>query len=248
MERAEAGAETPSHELGERVVHLWSVALDPVPEIVAELRALLSSDEIQRAERFRFDRHRRRFIVGRGALRSILGSYLGRSPAELEFEYGPKGKPSLAPSQGGDEFRFNLSHSSELGLYALARRQELGVDVEKLRPMPDAEQIAERFFSESERVALRAIPGEAKVDAFFNCWTRKEAYIKATGDGLSMPLDRFDVTLAPGEPAAMLRAEGGPDAALRWTLVHLDPAAGYVGALAIEGRDWQVQSSAWSLR
>lgn len=226
-------------------IHIWSVPLDPSPAQVTALRTLLDADETQRADRFRFDRHRRRFIVGRGTLRVMLGAYLDRDPAGLEFQYGPKGKPSLTSGQGQEDLRFNLSHSSELGLYGLARHEELGVDVEKLRPMPDAEQIAERFFSQSERETLRTVPEEAKSNAFFHCWTRKEAYIKATGDGLSMPLDRFDVTLLPGEPARMLSAEGDPKKAETWSLVHLDPAPDYIGAVAIQGKEWEVVTAPW---
>jgi len=227
-------------------IHVWSVPLDPAPETVKSLEGLLAPDEIQRAYRFRFERHRRRFIVGRGTLRSLLGAYLQKDPASLSFTYGPKGKPALEEGQaGGTNLKFNLSHSSELGLYGLVQGEELGIDVELLRPMPDAEQIAERFFSQSERETLRTVPGEAKSNAFFHCWTRKEAYIKATGDGLSMPLDRFDVTLLPGEPARMLSAEGDTEMAARWSMVHLDPAPGYIGALAIPGKDWRVVSRPW---
>ncbi len=240
-----SGPECPPSRLEQQRIDVWAARLDPPPEVVAHLRPLLSADEIERAERFRFDHHRRRFIVARGVLRSMLGLYLDRPPASLAFEYGPKGKPSLAA--GFDpHLRFNVSHSDELGLYALGLDTELGVDVEKRRPMPDAEQIAERFFSWNERLDLRGVPGEAKADAFFNCWTRKEAYIKATGDGLSMPLDRFDVSLLPGEPARMRSAEGDPAKAAEWTLLHLEPAEGYVGALCIHGHDWRVASRDWT--
>lgn len=228
-------------------LHVWAVSLAPSPETVAQLETLLASDEIERAYRFRFERHRRRFIVGRGVLRQLLGAYLGVAPRELVFRYGDKGKPSLDPRFDGHRLCFNLSHSEELALYGLSRGRELGIDVEHLRPMPDAEQIAERFFSSSERDTLRRIPTERKADAFFNCWTRKEAYIKATGDGLSMPLDRFDVTLAPEDEARMLSAEGDPAKAASWSMYHLQPAEGYVGALAIEGHHWNLVCRDWRL-
>ena len=233
-------------DLGPGEIHVWPVPLDPPPEEVRSLERLLAPDEIQRAYRFRFDRHRRRFIVGRGMLRSLLGAYLQRDPAALTFTYGPKGKPALDEEAGAGALKFNLSHSSELGLYGLVLDEELGIDVERLRPMPDAEQIAERFFSQSERETLRTVPEEKKANAFFHCWTRKEAYIKATGDGLSMPLDRFDVTLLPGEPARMLSADGDAEKASRWSMVHLDPAPGYIGALAIPGKDWRVVNRSWT--
>ncbi len=227
-------------------VHVWAVSLNQPPEKVGALEALLAQDELDRAYRFRFDRHRRRFIVGRGVLRSILGSYLGVEPRSLSFSYGDKGKPALAVGWSED-LSFNLSHSSELALYGFGRRLELGIDVEHLRELPGAQDIAERFFSVPERLALRGVSAESQSDAFFNCWTRKEAYIKATGDGLSMALDSFDVTLVPGEPARMLCADGDTRAAARWSMVHLEPAPGYVGALAapsprvrVVSRDWTV--------
>ncbi len=231
---------SPTPALGEAEIHLWSVPLDPSPEEVASLQELLDPDEMKRALRFRFDRHRRRFIVGRGMLRRILGSYLGHDPRDLAFAYGEKGKPSLDARFSSSGICFNLSHSSELAFYGMTRGGELGVDVELRRPMPDAEQIAERFFSASEKEALRAIPQERKSEAFFNCWTRKEAYIKATGDGLSMPLDRFDVTLTPGEEARMVSAEGSREKAASWSLFHLEPAEGYVAAVAIPGHGWRL--------
>ncbi|MCB1055772.1 MAG: 4'-phosphopantetheinyl transferase superfamily protein [Acidobacteria bacterium] len=226
-------------------LHVYAVSLAPPPETVAELETLLTPDEVERAYRFRFERHRRRFIVGRGVLRRLLGAYLDVPPGELRFHYGDKGKPSLDPRWDAAGLSFNLSHSQELALYGLVQGRELGIDVEQLRPMPDAEQIAERFFSRSERETLRRIPAERKADAFFNCWTRKEAYIKATGDGLSMPLDRFDVTLAPEDEARMLSAEGDPAKAASWSMYHLEPAAGYVGALAIEGGGWKLVCRSW---
>jgi 4'-phosphopantetheinyl transferase len=250
--------EAAARELASREVHVWSLWLDPPPDQVAALRSLLSPDEVERADRFRFDIHRRRFIVGRGILRRMLAAYTGIDPRALRFDYGPKGKPSLVPEQGGEALEFNLSHSEEMALYGVTRdlakdRQKgavehgLGIDVEHLRPMPDAESIAERFFSVPERDVLRAVPAERKSDAFFNCWTRKEAYIKATGDGLSMPLDRFNVTLAPGEPARMVALDGDPRQGERWSMIHLNPSPGYVGAVAIEGHDWHLVCRQWTL-
>ncbi len=241
-----------------REIHVWSLRLDPPPERVAALRTLLSPDEVARADRFRFEIHRRRFIVGRGVLRRMLGAYTGLDPRALCFQYGPKGKPALVREQGGEELEFNLSHSEEMALYGVTRdlRQDqargiaefgLGIDIEHLRPMPDAEAIAERFFSAPERDVLKAVPVERKADAFFNCWTRKEAYIKATGDGLSMPLDRFHVTLAPGDPARMVSLDEDPRKGERWSMVHLDPSPGYVGAIAIEGHDWRLVCRQWTL-
>jgi 4'-phosphopantetheinyl transferase len=215
-------------------IDLWAVRLDPPPDQVERLGASLAGEEWARARRFRFERHRRRFVVGRGALRSLLAAYLDLLPGEVELVYGPRGKPFLAPLQAASGLCFNLSNSEELALVGLVRGAEIGVDVEFLKPMPDLEAIAERFFSPSERETVRSSPREQKHEIFFNCWTRKEAYLKAVGEGLAAPLDSFDVTLAPGDPPRMLTLRGDPAAARRWSFHHLRPAPGYIGAVAIE--------------
>jgi 4'-phosphopantetheinyl transferase len=226
-------------------IQLWSVRLDPPAERVESLGRYLSSDEWQRANRFRFERHRRQYVVGRGSLRLLLGEYLNTPPEQVFFTYGPRGKPFV--NAGG--LFFNLSNSDERALVGFVREREIGVDVEYLKPMPDCEQIAERFFSESERLVLRGIPAERKEEAFFNCWTRKEAYLKAVGEGLAAPLDSFDVTLAPGEPPRMHTLRGDAAAASRWFFEHLRPAPDYIGAIALERQDerekWPVRT--WSL-
>jgi 4'-phosphopantetheinyl transferase len=211
-------------------VHVWSVDLDGVAE--AEVASSLSADERERAGRFRFERDRRRFVVARGLLRRLVGRYLDREPASVRFGYGPRGKPSVA---AGDGIRFNLSHSAGLALLAFAWRREVGVDVERLRPVPEAEDIARRYFSPWEESELRRLPGGEREAAFFRCWTRKEAFVKATGDGLSRPLDAFDVTLAPGEPARLVRVAGEAEAARRFWIEDVSPRRGFAAALAVEG-------------
>jgi len=234
-------ARRPGAAPGLKEVHLWSVDLRPPVERVEALRRLLTGREIERAERFHFDRHRRRFIVRRGALRLLAGGYLDRDPTGLRFAEGDKGKPFVPQTVAAADFlHFNLSDSKDLAVYAFTRGAELGVDVEILRPMPDAEQIAERFFSIEERQSLRQVPASRKARAFFNCWTRKEAYIKAIGEGLSEPLDRFSVTLKPGEATRFVHLGGDPRRAAGWTLLHLVPQPGAVGALACEGEGWEV--------
>jgi 4'-phosphopantetheinyl transferase len=231
-------------------IHLWVVALDAEPAVVESLARSLAAEELERAHRFRFDRHRRQYMVGRGALRALLGGYLGLSPGEVRFSYGPRGKPFLAaspataaassaaeppsPAAAGGLF-FNLSNSHELALVGFLRGAEIGVDVEFLKPMPDLEQIAERFFSASERTAIRQLPEDQKREGFFNCWTRKEAYLKAVGEGLAAPLDSFDVTLIPGEPPRMLTLRGDAARAAGWCFRCFRPAPDYIGALAVEG-------------
>ncbi|HEV2854678.1 MAG TPA: 4'-phosphopantetheinyl transferase superfamily protein [Thermoanaerobaculia bacterium] len=226
-------------------IHVWSVRLDPPAGQVERLGRCLSSDEWERANRFRFEKHRRQYVVGRGALRTLLASYLGTRPELVRFTYGPRGKPFLAPPLDAGGLHFNLSNSDELALVGFVLGREIGVDVEYLRKMPDCEQISERFFSESERTVLRSIPFPAKEEAFFNCWTRKEAYLKAVGEGLAAPLDSFDVTLALDEPPRMLTLEGDAGRAARWFFHHLRPAPDYVGAIAIEGGTWEVRTWAF---
>jgi 4'-phosphopantetheinyl transferase len=179
------------------------------------------------------------FIVARAVLRMILGRYLQIEPKQVQFSYGYHGKPELAERLGDTELRFNLAHSHELALYAFTRGREIGVDIEYLRFIPDAEQIAASFFSAGEIAALQALPANQRQMAFFACWTSKEAYVKAVGKGLALPLDQFEVSLAPGEPAGLLNVKGAPGEAPRWSLNTWTPAPGYVAALAVKGRNWQ---------
>ena len=179
-------------------------SLDLREPAVQHLWQLLAPDEQARAERFIFHKDRTHFVVARGLLRVLLGRYLQRHPQHLHFCYGPHGKPELAPDMGDDTLCFNVSHAHGLALYAVTRQRDLGVDVEHVRPGFAEEHIAERFFSPREVAVLRALPVALQSTAFFACWTRKEAFIKARGDGLSLPLDQFDVAFAPGEPAALL--------------------------------------------
>lgn len=212
--------------------------------MVQRYASLLSPEEWGRARRFRFERDRRRFTVARGVLRTLLGQYLGIDSRSIEFSYASHGKPFLAGALSAQRLYFNVSHSGELALYAIAREREVGVDIELVHTIDDAQQIAERFFSLAENAALRALPAEVKEEAFFTCWTRKEAYIKALGEGLSLPLHEFDVSLTPGEPARFLGAVDR-EHALRWTLRELDPAPGYVAALVAEGSGWEVTCWRW---
>ena len=235
----------PDLALSRDDVHVWRASLKQPPERGRQLAQTLSCDEMMRAERFRFERDRRRFVVGRGVLRTILGRYLGVEPGQMQFRYDPRGKPHLAEAVGGCGLQFNLAHSHELALYAFTRDREIGVDLEYVRPMPDAEEIAARFFSTRENAVFRVLPKSQKLEAFYNCWTRKEAYLKAIGDGLARPLDQFDVSLAPGDPAMLLHVEGDPLETARWSLQALTPAVGYVAAVAVEGRGWRLACWQW---
>src|SRR5688500_13073379 len=224
--------------LGPDQVHVWRASLRPAADVLARLEAHLSPDERARAARFRFPQHRTAFVAGRGVQREILARYTGLPPAALTYREGSHGKPELDGPPAASGIRFNVSNSGDLALYALTLRREIGVDLEQLKPMPDGVDIAKRFFSAPENEVFAALADEVRDLAFFLCWTRKEAYIKAVGEGLSMPLDRFDVTFAPGEPARILRTRGNPAEAERWTMLALEPGPGYVGALAVEGADW----------
>jgi 4'-phosphopantetheinyl transferase len=222
-------------------VHVWRARLDAGLSDIGYFASTLAEDETERAARFHFDKHRHDYIIARGILRRLLGRYLEVGPDQLRFCYGEYGKPALAEGCGGDWLRFNLSHSHNLALYAVARNREVGLDVEWVKKDFANEQIAERFFSEVETRALRALPRGLQDEAFFNCWTRKEAYIKARGEGLSMPLHTFDVSLIPGDPARLLASRVDSEEVSRWTLRNLTPGLGYVGAVAAEGRDWRLR-------
>jgi len=231
--------------LGCDEVHVWRAVLDQLAVCLPGLWRTLAEDERARANRFRFQRDRDHYSAARGSLRAILGRYLGVEPGQLQFCYNPHGKPALARGPGGDGLRFNLSHSHGLALFAFARGHELGIDVERIRPEVASEQIAERFFAPGEVAALRALPDHLRTTAFFRCWTRKEAYIKALGKGLAIPLAQFEVSLAPEEPPALLRTQPDPREAARWTLQELDPGSGYAAALAVEGHGWRVRCWEW---
>jgi 4'-phosphopantetheinyl transferase len=226
-------------------VHVWVIALDGPAARPALLLTVLGADERERAGRFVFPRDRDRFVVAHAALRAILGEYLGVPPSAIRLETTARGKPLLAPPHDGTGLRFNLSHSAALALCAVTRGRGVGVDVEAVRPDFAGEDIARRFFSPAEVAALAAVaPGERAL-AFFRCWTRKEAYIKARGEGLALSLASFDVTLGPDEPPALLATRDDPAEASRWALVELGLPPGYVGALAVEGRGWRLSLADW---
>lgn len=230
--------------LGAKDVHIWRASLEQTPVVVERLCQLLSNDELQRAERFHFEKDRKHFITARGCLRVILSRYLGVSSAKLRFSYGVNGKPRLVTSSAQKRtVYFNLAHSGCFALYALTCIGEIGVDVERIRPEFTGEDIAKRFFSPVEVASLNEVAAELRHEAFFNCWTRKEAFIKATGVGLSLSLDQFDVTLSPNEPAKLLRTRWDETEAARWSLKAIDVAPGYVAAVAVPGHDWQLTFS-----
>jgi 4'-phosphopantetheinyl transferase len=222
-------------------VHVWQATLDQGPSQVHAFLHTLAPDEQARASRLYFKRDQQHFIVARGVLRAILGGYLSRAPESLSFCYGAHGKPALAGPSDGDAIHFNVSHSRGIALYAVTRARQVGIDVEHIRFDLAVAEIAERFFSRREVAMLLELPTEARREAFFRCWTRKEAYIKALGEGLSVPLDQIDLPPGPGEPHAQLDAS----AAARWSLQELTPAPGYAASLAVEGNDWRLVCWRW---
>jgi 4'-phosphopantetheinyl transferase len=226
-------------------VHLWRASLVRTPDALRQLHATLAPDEAAKAARYHFQKDRDHYVAARGLLRRLLGLYLARAPESVRFSYGAHGKPSLDAAQAAQGLRFNLSHSHELVLYAFTRGRDVGVDLEYMRADFAGEEIAARFFSAREVSMLRSLPAEARTRAFFNCWTRKEAYIKARGEGLSHPLDAFDVSLIPGEPAALLGTRGDPRELTRWSLHALDAGANYAAAAAVQGADYTLRLWQW---
>ena len=226
-------------------LHVWVASLNRPQVQLNQFWQHLAEDERARANRFYFDHDRHHYIVARGLLRQLLGSYLQLPARQIAFLYGDHGKPALAAELADSGVQFNISHAQGVALLAFAREREVGVDIEQVRPLEDGEQIAERFFSKHEVAVFTAVPPEQKPQAFFNCWTRKEAFIKVIGEGLSCPLDSFDVTLKPGEPAELLQVKGSEEAAAHWKLLNLEPATGYAGAVIAEGRSWELYCWQW---
>lgn len=229
---------------GRQAVHVWRAALHVEPSRLQALAQTLSPDERERASGFQYRKDRERFIAARGILRSILGQYLHRAPARLQFRYGPWGKPALA-GQRERGLRFNLAHSAGLALYAVAQGREVGIDLEHLRPSLAREQIAERVFSPAEAARLRRLPDPQHLEAFFTYWTLKEAFLKANGRGLTLALDGFEVSPPPHGHVARLTLPGHPREARRWSLLTLSPAPGYLAAVAIEGDNCHLQCRQW---
>lgn len=231
--------------MGRNEIHVWRAALTLKASQVHALAQILSPDEQARADRFQFQKDKVQYIATRGLLRVILGRYLDIEASQLLFCYNAYGKPALSNPPNDQRLRFNLSHSHGLSLYAVTRGREVGVDVERIEPDLVRTKVAEQFFSREEVKALRRLPRSLQPIGFFNCWTRKEAYIKARGEGLSLPLDQFDVSLVPGQPAALLYTHGDLEEASRWSLHDLAPGLGYAAAVAAEGHDWKIKCWQW---
>lgn len=221
--------------LPDDTVHIWQMALEQPPDRVASLARLLSPDEQIRSDRFHFEHDRRRFMVSHSGLRQILGRYLNLAPHTVRFTNGPCGKPYLAEELRNSELQFNLTHSGELALCAVTKKNEVGIDLEQVRPLPDFMQIAARYFSAAEYLALCDLPEHQQLEGFFSGWTRKEAYLKATGAGLAQRLDQIQVTIKPDERPQILMIDSPVSVPTRWSIISLAPASQYSAAVVIGG-------------
>jgi 4'-phosphopantetheinyl transferase len=223
--------------LGPDVIHVWPVHLDSAEEIVTAFDQFLSLDEATRADRFRYAHLRKRYVLGRGALRLLIAHYLNTPAQRISFEYGKYGKPRIRDSH----VQFNVSHSDSIALLAFSQVCELGIDVEKFRPISNAEGLAQRFFCPEEAADLRSVPVHERDNAFLTCWTRKEAYIKAVGDGLCLPLDSFRVTFRRGDLVCITLLANTEDVSETWELHDLGVPPHYAAALAYRGNQLRIE-------
>jgi 4'-phosphopantetheinyl transferase len=223
----------PEVRLANRQADLWCATMPSFAEPISLLSALLSAEERQRAERFHFSVDRDRYIVRRGILRILLSRYLNTQPAEIEFRYGRWGKPEMKGN--ALDLHFNDSHSGDLALYAVTAAGPIGADIEQVRPIPEFEDLASRYFSPRESALIRALVPERRMEAFYSVWTRKEAFLKATGEGIGRNLAEIEVSPDPGQEPAILRVPGSTPGPGGWKLRSFSPAAGYLGAVAFQG-------------
>ena len=236
----------PEHvPLVENEVHVWRASLEAPLSTIYDLQSILSEEEVRRAMQFHFEKDRLHWIVAHGILRRLLGQYLDIDPHKVRFMINAYGKPFTVYPPHGSRLQFNLSHSADLALFAVAYDRRVGVDVEYMRASVNCEALAQYHFSANECAALLTLPAAVRQEAFFHCWSRKEAYVKARGEGLSIPLGQFDVSLAPGEPAALLESRENPQATEQWSLRALAPGGRYAGAVVVEGTGWQLSCWQW---
>ncbi len=223
-------------------VHVWSVDFNVDPKTLERYWELLSIDEKKRVEKFRFKKDVIQFIVSRGVLRRLLGHYLNEEPTKITFQYGENGKPKLEDKYS---LQFNLSHAGKKAVMGFVHHFTIGVDVELIKPDVDLRYLATRFFSSKESNKLLRLPDAEIPQAFYNCWTRKEAFIKAKGDGLSFPLDQFEVSFIPGEETALIATHWSPEEKEKWELFSFDIGTDYSGAVAIEGQTNRIKFFKW---
>jgi 4'-phosphopantetheinyl transferase len=227
-------------------IHIWIADLDQSRHHLKSLVQTLSPEEHLRAKNYHFERDRTRYLLKHGILRTIAGNYLCVEPGTLHFQSGKYGKPSVDEIPGKRTIQFNLSHSNGVALFAFSRNHEVGVDIEHIRDMPEMEPIVERSFSLEEKKDFRSLPESQKREAFFNGWTRKEAFVKASGYGLFQSLNTFDVSLIPGEPAELLRIKGNSREACRWSIDSVELAPHYAGAFAVKSHSIAIKRWQWT--
>ncbi|MCU1241290.1 MAG: 4-phosphopantetheinyl transferase [Candidatus Acidoferrum typicum] len=225
--------------LAEHELHVWRTSIDVPPVLLQQFESTLNASEKERAEKFLVPQARERFVAARGILRGLLATYLEIDPVRVEFRYGPQGKPSPSAVHNS-QICFSMSHSQGMGVFAFTSDCEVGVDVEQIKANFKGMEIASHFFSGEEIAALAKLPPELATEAFFGCWTRKEAYIKARGQGLSIPLASFTVRFADSKQ--LLRDEEGTP----WACYALEPAAGFAGAVVAKGENWNLKYWEWS--
>jgi len=229
--------------VGAEDIEIWFGSTDMEQDVVSEMERYLSADEQVRARKFVFEGDRKRYVICRALLRRILGAFLQRDPARISMKYNRYGKPELS----GKPVEFSLSHSDDRAAVAVTSQRRIGIDIERIEPLRPVLELAERFFSPSEAEQISALHGEAQRNAFYNCWTRKEAFTKALGQGLAIPLSSFEVTLLSDVPARLVKAEGAD--VRDWTLKELKVGEGYAGAIAVEGRgEWHLNTGTWDER
>jgi 4'-phosphopantetheinyl transferase len=227
--------------LADDEVHLWLHLLQANATQINAVFNLLSVDEQARANRFYFDKDRHRYVLARSGLRCILSRYLSVEPKLLKFRYSPTGKPFLGDRFANARLCFNLSHTQQVAIYAVARNREVGVDIEQIQPSRDWEGIATRFFTPQENEMLQQLAPDLRLQGFFNAWTRKEAVLKAIGQGLTIPLHQLTVSLAPGEPARLLQTDWNPAELNRWSIRDLEVGTDYAAAVVAAGQQWRIR-------
>jgi len=227
-------------------VHIWQAELDLQADHIDILWPLLSKSEKSRAARFHFEQDRNRYIAAHGILRQILGRYLNIPAQEMQFKYGDYGKPELDAVHADNEITFNMSHSSGTALYGFTRNCPIGVDIERIKEVPDMDAVAGQFFSANETDNFNKLAQAKKIRAFYRCWTVKEAFVKAVGQGLHFPMDCIDICIDPDKSVRLIQVGGDAKEASQWWIKELIPGNGIAGAVAARGGPFQVHYAQWS--
>jgi len=230
----------PSQPLTDFDIHIWCASLSASSEALSRYTSLLSQDELERAKRFYFEKDRNHFIVGRALLRTLLGSYLDMEPSQIEFVYGQYGKPALKAGIHEKTLEFNLSHSKDFAVYAFDLNHKIGIDLEHVHPMADMDDFARQFFSLRENVLINSLAGKQKEEAFFKIWTCKEAFLKANGSGITVPIDQVETTLESDGSVRLTSISEREEQAELWRLESFTPISGYQAALAVKGNGGQI--------